>query len=242
MKLPDPREMTFPDDFAGRVRLFPLPNFVLFPGIAKGLHLFERRYCAMLEEAMASDRLIAMALLQPGWERDYPQCPAIHPTVCIGQVVQHAVTAGKTHNILLHGLRRAEVLEETITPQGFRNARVELIEDQLPANADRETRQRAALIAAMDAYLPGILGRDYQASFFPETLSLARLTDRLAEQLPLAMEHKQQLLAESNVERRCDWLKRFLDTFALIRTPSRIGSWPGLPLPFDPNSPGFSAN
>ncbi|MFN9911517.1 MAG: LON peptidase substrate-binding domain-containing protein, partial [Pirellulaceae bacterium] len=100
-----------PDDFAGRVRLFPLPNFVLFPGIAKGLHLFEGRYCAMLDEALASDRLIAMALLQPGWERDYAQCPSIHPTVCIGQVVQHAMTSVKTHNILLCGLRRADVLE-----------------------------------------------------------------------------------------------------------------------------------
>ena len=53
----------WPQDFCGTVRLFPLPNLVLFPNVLQPLHIFEPRYCDMLAEAMSSDRLIAMAFL-----------------------------------------------------------------------------------------------------------------------------------------------------------------------------------
>jgi len=35
------------------------------------LHIFEERYKAMTADARAGDRHIAMALLKPGWEKDY---------------------------------------------------------------------------------------------------------------------------------------------------------------------------
>ncbi len=58
----------WPDDFSGRVRLFPLPNLVLFPHVVQPLHMFEPRYCEMLQDALAGDRLLAMVLLEQGWE------------------------------------------------------------------------------------------------------------------------------------------------------------------------------
>ena len=39
-----------PDDFDGHVRLFPLPSMVLFPHAMQPLHIFEPRYCEMLNE------------------------------------------------------------------------------------------------------------------------------------------------------------------------------------------------
>ena len=55
-----------PHDFSGTVRLFPLPNLVMFPHVVQPLHIFEPRYREMLEDALEHDRLLAMALLQPG--------------------------------------------------------------------------------------------------------------------------------------------------------------------------------
>ena len=51
--------------------LFPLPNVVLFPNVFLPLHIFEPRYREMVADALASDRMIGMVLLRPGWERDY---------------------------------------------------------------------------------------------------------------------------------------------------------------------------
>ena len=68
-----------PDEFAGTARLFPLPNLVLFPHVVQPLHIFEPRYRQLMADALADDRLIAMALLRPGWEEDYHRKPADPP-------------------------------------------------------------------------------------------------------------------------------------------------------------------
>ena len=46
-------DLTFSaDDFSGRVRLFPLPNLVLFPHVIQPLHIFEPRYVDLLHDAI----------------------------------------------------------------------------------------------------------------------------------------------------------------------------------------------
>ena len=47
--------------------IFPLPNVVLFPNVFLPLHIFEARYREMIADALASDRMIGMVLLRPGW-------------------------------------------------------------------------------------------------------------------------------------------------------------------------------
>jgi Lon protease-like protein len=72
--------------FGGTVRLFPLPNLVLYPQVVQGLHIFEPRYRQLTADAVAADGLMALALLRPGWEMDYEGRPAIHRVACLGKV------------------------------------------------------------------------------------------------------------------------------------------------------------
>src|SRR6476659_6470878 len=74
---------------ASAVRLFPLPSLVMFPHVIQPLHVFEPRYCDLLEDALSADRTIAMALLEPGWENDYEGRPPIAPVACVTKVVAH---------------------------------------------------------------------------------------------------------------------------------------------------------
>ncbi len=74
-------------DFTGVARLFPLPNLVLFPHVMQPLHIFEPRYRQMTADALTSDRLIAVVLLRPGWEAEYPGRPPINPVACLGKIV-----------------------------------------------------------------------------------------------------------------------------------------------------------
>src|SRR3990172_3672334 len=80
------------DTFSGVARLFPLPNLVMYPHVMQPLHIFEERYREMLEDAVAGDRLIAMALLKPGWETDYESRPPIARFACLGKAVTHPRT------------------------------------------------------------------------------------------------------------------------------------------------------
>ena len=94
----------------GLVPLFPLPNIVLFPRAALPLHIFEPRYRRMTEDALRYDRLIAMALLKPGWEERYHGNPEVHPIACAGVIEDEATLPDGRFNIRLRGLARVEIL------------------------------------------------------------------------------------------------------------------------------------
>src|SRR6266478_35888 len=88
------------------VPLFPLPNVVLFPRAVLPLHIFEERYKVMTADALSGDRLIAMALLRPGWEKNYYGKAAIEPVVCLGQILTHEQLDDGKYNFLLQGICR----------------------------------------------------------------------------------------------------------------------------------------
>ena len=52
-------------DFANVCRLFPLPKVVLFPHAVLPLHIFEPRYRQMTEDALAGDKLVTIVQLRP---------------------------------------------------------------------------------------------------------------------------------------------------------------------------------
>src|SRR5580765_5601669 len=94
------------------VRLFPLPSLVMFPHVIQPLHVFEPRYCDLLEDALSTDRTIAMVMLQAGWERDYDGRPPIATIACASKIVAHERLPTGRHNILLRGLRRVAIRQE----------------------------------------------------------------------------------------------------------------------------------
>src|SRR5690606_38213144 len=137
------------------VRLFPLPNLVLFPHVMQPLHIFEPRYRALLEEALSGDGLIAMAVLAPGWEANYDGRPALEPASCLCRIANWQKTPEGTYNVLLVGVRRIRLLEELRPDKLFREARVEILDDiTAPELEAQQTEQQAKLVASFQEILP----------------------------------------------------------------------------------------
>ncbi len=143
--------------FSGHVPLFPLPGTVLLPGALLPLHIFEPRYRAMVQDAVQGERLIAMALLGPGYEADYEGAPAIEEHVCIGRIVLEEALPDGRWNILLVGLRRARVVDEDRS-RPYRLARVDVLDDE-PLDEASERRLLIGLRALLEA-VPEQLVRD----------------------------------------------------------------------------------
>jgi len=206
--MPDFDELQLPDDFSGIVRLFPLPNFVMFPGAIKALHIFESRYCEMLEDAMVTDRLIAMSLLEPGWEPDYDSRPAVAPVVCIGRVATHAPAKDDKHNILLAGLCRARIKRETPATRSFRTVEVELLHDDYSGSgAQRRPELRRELVEFFRKQMPQ--STEVQKQFeqlLASQIPLGSLTDIVAFAVDLDVKVKQQLLSNTDVDQRAEVL------------------------------------
>lgn len=119
-----------PPSFSGTVRLFPLPNLVLLPGVIQALHIFEPRYRQLMEDSLLSDRLITMTLFKPGWEDHPSEQPEIHETVCVGKIITHSKMENGTYNLLLMGTQRARIIREVASDKPYRMAEVDLITDE----------------------------------------------------------------------------------------------------------------
>ena len=145
------------EDFCGTARLFPLPNLVLFPHVIQPLHVFEPRYRQLMADALAGDRLMALALLQPDWEEDYHKRPPIHPTVCLGRIFQEERLPDGRFNLLLHGVARARVLEEVQTGKLYRSARIDVLtDDPIPCSRiEKGLRRRLGLPGCASARVHG---------------------------------------------------------------------------------------
>ena len=193
-----------PASFDGTVRLFPLSDLVMFPSNVLPLHIFESRYREMLEDAVQGDQLIAMATLMPDFEHDYYSRPPIAPVVCIGRVTAYKQTEEGTYDLLLQGLRRAEIAHEIEPVRSFRRANVQVIGKSLSKakTARKEIGQQLA-----DRILQTLpWAQKLVEGFIQGKIPLASLADAVAFHLPLAIELKLQLLAEADVASRAELL------------------------------------
>ena len=187
-----------------RVPIFPLAGALLFPRAQLPLHIFEPRYRAMIRDALASDRIIAM--IQP---RDGNEPPALFDVGCLGKIVGSEELEDGRLNIVLEGISRFRVAREAdvTTPyrqvdadrQGFDDdAEPEPLASIQRAELERESRRYAdALGYAVDWEAVGRLDDE-------------TLVNGIAQIAPLDAGSKQALLEADDISARADLLVQFM--------------------------------
>jgi Lon protease-like protein len=211
------------------VPLFPLPNVVLFPRAVLPLHIFEDRYKAMTADVLAGNRLVAMALLKAGWEKDYYQFPAIEPVVCVGEILSWEQLPDGKYNFLLQGRTRARVISES-KRKAYRVAELNELEEAPILEIDLE-HERSRMIDLFSAAPFGALPIARQ---FRELLNGPIPTDAIAdlaafnllEDIPM----KQQLLEDIDIRHRIGRIVEELRLAATHVNPGLMG------FPADPGS------
>ncbi len=108
-----------------QLRIFPLPNLVLFPCVRLPLHIFEPRYRELTRDALAGDRVIAMVLLQDDRASRVRTLPPVYPVACAGRVVEHEALPDGRYQLLLEGQSRIRITQELPTREPFRRVRAE---------------------------------------------------------------------------------------------------------------------
>jgi len=183
------------------VPLFPLPNVVLFPQAVLPLHIFEERYKLMTADALEGRRQIAMALLRPGWEKNYHVMPEIEPVVCVGTILSHERLADGRYNFLLRGDSRAQIVREA-SGHPYRLAKLQPLNEEAVDELDLVSERRRLSMAFQDPRLrcTGI-GRRFR-EMLGGSISTAIISDLVAfnflDNVPL----KQSLLADGDLRRR----------------------------------------
>ena len=206
--------------------IFPLPNVVLFPNVFLPLHIFEARYREMIADAIASDRMIGMVLLRPGWERDYEGRPAIYPVGCSGVVTHFEKLPDGRYNIVLRGLDRFRIAEED-HQRSYRRAVVEPLPERGVTEEDRGViqRQRSRLEtllspAADKAVIAAPEGSRTSDRRMPASMSDEDTVNALAQYLDFEPLEKQALLEKQSLRARAESLVELLEMkIMMARTP-----------------------
>jgi Lon protease-like protein len=180
-----------------RVPLFPLAGAILFPRSHLPLHIFEDRYKAMVEDALAGPGRIAM--IQPSDEGDRP---GLFRVGCVGELVGVEELDDGRFNIMLLGSNRFRLIAEADGGTPYRQADIDLaaFDDSEPpplssiqrADVEREARRFGdSLGLAVDWDAVGKLDDEM-------------LVNAIAQVAPFDPGAKQALLEETSLTGRAD--------------------------------------
>ena len=180
-----------------RVPLFPLTGAILFPRSHLPLHIFEERYRAMVEDAMAGPGRIAM--IQPANESE---APSLYQVGCVGELVGVEELDDGRYNIMLLGSQRFRLIAEATSDTPYRQADIDLeaFDDDDPeplssiqrADVEREARRFGdSLRLAVDWDAVGRLDDEM-------------LVNAIAQVAPFDAGAKQALLEEPTLTGRAD--------------------------------------
>ena len=85
------------------ISIFPLANAVFFPNTILPLNIFEPRYKKMIEDALASNKMIGMIQTK---QSNNPKKPEVFSVGCLGKIDTHTKTGDGRYLINLKGLIR----------------------------------------------------------------------------------------------------------------------------------------
>lgn len=118
--------------------VFPLSGVLLLPRGRLPLNIFEPRYRAMVEDAMAGDRVIGM--VQPADPACRSKAPALYPIGCAGRITRFEETGDGRYLITLTGVSRFTIRRELDEVRGYRRVEADwqrfATDPQPPSPAD----------------------------------------------------------------------------------------------------------
>ncbi|RFD20934.1 peptidase [Komagataeibacter melaceti] len=138
-RIPQLGEMTLAD-FPAELGLFPLDEALLLPQGRLPLNVFEPRYIALVEDALAGNRLIGMIQPRPfdgmedtgpdddidaGMDDGHSDTPPLYGIGCVGRITAMTERMDGTYAITLTGIARFRLLRETELRRGYRVGRID---------------------------------------------------------------------------------------------------------------------
>ncbi|MEV4610007.1 LON peptidase substrate-binding domain-containing protein [Neorhizobium sp. LMR1-1-1.1] len=143
------------EDLPEVMPVFPLTGALLLPGGQLPLNIFEPRYLAMFDAALAGDRLIGVvqpSLLEPSDASD-PLRPALSSVGCLGRITSFAETGDGRYILSLSGVCRFRLLDEAGDSQPYRMFRFAPFMSDLSEEDDEASVDRRELLRVFRAYL-----------------------------------------------------------------------------------------
>jgi len=192
-------------DLPDEVPVFPLTGVLLLPSGNMPLNLFEPRYLAMFEDALAGDRLVGMIQPRIDGKPNKDGEPALCDVGCLGRITAYQETGDGRIVLNLSGVARFRVLDEMPGRNGYRVAKIAGFADDLDDSEEAEKAvDRDGLLETFKAYL---LANDMEADWDGvREASTRSLVNSLSMMSPYGPAEKQALLEAPDLKTRAETL------------------------------------
>jgi len=204
-------------DMPAALPVFPLSGVLLLPRGKLPLNIFEPRYLAMIEDALARpDKLIGM--IQPTEKERKGKVQPLFPVGCAGRITSWSETEDGRYLIQLTGIARFDIGAEIPTTRGYRMFDPDFgrfasdFEEPPPGGFDR-----VRLVGALKAFFAaeGLEGDWNSIEQAPDE----RIVNTLAMLCPFSPDEKQSLLECATRAERAKAMTGFCEARAAGGTP-----------------------
>ena len=184
---------------SNEVPVFPLPNVVFFPRVVLPLHVFEPRYRELVNDAVAGEGLIAISLLEEGFEENYEGSPPFHPIGTVGRIEELDTLADGRMLLRLIGLQRVE-LNKVVQERPYRRVQIRPL-GETPVEEDGDDAQAAKLelLASQSALLRELRRGPGESFVMDDRVSFETAVNSACAHLPIEPAIRQSLLEEDNL-------------------------------------------
>lgn len=189
--------------------LLPLRGLTVFPFMTLYFDVGRQKSIKALEEAMINDQLIFL-VAQKDASSDSPDVDDIYSIGTISKVKQLLKLQGDTIRVLVEGISRAEI-KNVVQKEPF--FVVEVLEPEIDEKYDNNEIEalKRRLVSMFEGYvkLSGKVSPD-AALTVSDIDNISQISDIIANNIPLKLEQKQQILSEFHPLRRIEKLLQIL--------------------------------
>ncbi|MHA1536082.1 MAG: LON peptidase substrate-binding domain-containing protein [Alphaproteobacteria bacterium] len=195
------------------VPIFPLSGAVLLPRAHLPLHIFEPRYLAMIEDAVAGDGVIAMIQPRRCERQEADDMPEIYGAGCLGRITETKDSADGRRLVTLLGLCRFDVVGELPPRHGYRRVSADYAryagDLEEPGEPGKRNFDRERLLSGLSAYFAarGVGGDWDRSGEAADELLVAAMTMIC----PFAPSEKQALLECATLDDRARMLTTLVE-------------------------------
>ncbi len=193
-----------PDDLPDAIPVFPLSGALLLPRGQMPLNIFEPRYLAMIDRALAGDRVIGM--IQPVVDESEDSRPELQRIGCAGRITAFSESGDGRYVVTLTGIARFRVLTEVDGDAPFRICKVTTrpFESDFIVASGEDQVDRKTLLDTFRAYLDANnLEADWESV---GQASNEALVNALSMISPYGPAEKQALLEAPDLKTRAETL------------------------------------
>ncbi len=202
---PDPRAAL--RKAVAALKVLPLHGVAVLPGTPAPFHIFEPRYRALVGDALAGDRILAVPGLF-GKSDSHALRPPLRAVCGAGIIEAEERFPDGRFDIVVRGVARVRLVEELPQTKLYREFRAEVLEDRLPAGGaaglEGELEALRQLVFDLSTKLPFESGAAQLAEAVAQMKDPSSIVDLVAAAAVSDPDARQKILEEADVARRLE--------------------------------------